>query len=252
MCFIPCAGIRGDNLLKATASAKESSWYQGKTLYDAMDCLRVPVRPLELPLRIAVDTVISSTLPGSSSAVTISGRINQGFLQNDETVVIQPSAAESRIKSIRLESDETPLAWAVAGDYVRISLSGVEDSQIGRRSVICPIHSRIPITHSFEARIVVFDVLIPLVNGSSLVFYRHSINSSVSVELIALIDKVSGEVVKKRPRVLISGQSAYVNITFVEQPECMETFKDSKEFGRFLLRRQGQTVAVGIVTTLFP
>jgi len=53
--------------------------------------------------------------------------------------------------------------------------------------------------------------------------------------------------VKERPRRIASGQSAVVIILVSGQPLPMETFKQSRQLGRLILRRDGETIAAGIV-----
>ena len=57
----------------------------------------------------------------------------------------------------------------------------------------------------------------------------------------------TGEVIKKNPRVLAK-QSAGVIELELARPICLETYKDNKELGRFMLRQQGSTIAAGLVT----
>ena len=47
--FIPISGWNGDNMIKKSENMK---WYKGKTLYEALDKLKPPKRPLDKPLRL--------------------------------------------------------------------------------------------------------------------------------------------------------------------------------------------------------
>ncbi len=47
--FIPISGWKGDNMVEKSTNMK---WYKGKTLFDALDKLKPPKRPLEKPLRL--------------------------------------------------------------------------------------------------------------------------------------------------------------------------------------------------------
>ena len=67
--------------------------------------------------------------------------------------------------------------------------------------------------------------------------------------LTSLLDPKSGLVAKQRPRALLKGQSALVEVTPV-QAICVELYSDFRALGRIVLRDGGQTLAVGIVTAL--
>ena len=73
----------------------------------------------------------------------------------------------------------------------------------------------------------------------------------------ATLDRATGTVVKKSPRVLQRGASAEVRVAVRAagtgmagpnarmQPVPMEPFAINKDMGRLLLRRNGETVAAG-------
>jgi len=67
------------------------------------------------------------------------------------------------------------------------------------------------------------------------------------------VDRSTGKVVKKSPRVLTKGVSAEVQIalrsaggTGKAYSVPLETFATNKEMGRVLIRRGGETVAAGM------
>lgn len=67
--------------------------------------------------------------------------------------------------------------------------------------------------------------------------------------LVSLLDAKTGEASKKKPRAILKGQSAVVQITPV-QPMCVELYSDFRTLGRIVLRDGGTTLAVGIITEL--
>jgi elongation factor 1-alpha len=52
--FIPISGFNGDNMLE---SSPNLGWYKGPTLVEALDQMREPKRPTELPLRLPLQDV---------------------------------------------------------------------------------------------------------------------------------------------------------------------------------------------------
>ena len=57
---------------------------------------------------------------------------------------------------------------------------------------------------------------------------------------------VANTVIKRKPKSVPGGRSAVVTIE-TERPVCMEAFSSCKALGRFALRAEGGTCAVGVV-----
>ena len=69
-------------------------------------------------------------------------------------------------------------------------------------------------------------------------------------KLVSQLHKTSGQVVKQRPRALVKNTSAIIQLEF-NKPMCVELYREYKEFGRFMLRTSGITVAAGLITQVF-
>lgn len=68
-------------------------------------------------------------------------------------------------------------------------------------------------------------------------------------QLVSLLDSKTFEVSKSKPRCLLKGQSAIVEIT-LSRTICLENYKSYRALGRIALRDSGRTIAVGTVTDL--
>jgi elongation factor 1 alpha-like protein len=137
---------------------------------------------------------------------------------------------------------------AMAGDSVDLTLTGIEPNALTAGSILCHPDFPAPMAATFQARIVVLDVAIPILKGQQVTLHAHAARESGHVSgLISLLDPKSGEVAKLRPRCLVKGQSAVVEVT-PARPMCLETYGEYKALGRVALRDGGRTIAVGIVT----
>lgn len=74
-------------------------------------------------------------------------------------------------------------------------------------------------------------------------------DAGVISSLTSILDPKSGQVAKQRPRAVLKGQTAVLEINPV-RPLCLELYADFRALGRVVLRDGGQTLAVGIVTAL--
>lgn len=152
--------------------------------------------------------------------------------------------------------DEESVPWAAAGSNATLYLQNIDPVHLSQGFVLCPPSSLVPLTTSFTARIIVFDIDVPLTVGASVELFHHSHNVPASLSaFVATLDRATGAVVKKSPRVLQKGVSAEVRITVRPvgmagptarvQPVPVEPFAVNKDMGRLLLRRNGETVAAG-------
>lgn len=183
-----------------------------------------------------------------SSTVTVSGRIESGGVQIGDSVLIMPSNLVASVKSMDMNSDL--VRWGVAGDTCMVTLTGVDISAVGSGFILCDPERPVPVTTHFQARIVTFDLTIPLIPGVPVVFHHQSLTEPGTIcKLDALLDRTTGEVIKKKPRVLTKNVAALVEIK-VDRPVCVELFRDVKGLGRFTLRNESMTVAAGIVTEI--
>ena len=158
--------------------------------------------------------------------------------------------------SLAIEVDDDTVPWAAAGSNATLYLTNVDPIQLNIGSVLCPPTDLVPLTTSFTARIIVFDIDLPLTIGAPVELFHHSYNLPASlVSFIATLDRATGTIVKKSPRVLTKGTSAEVRISLRTtsmsgpasraQPIPLEPFATNKEMGRLLLRRGGETIAAG-------
>ena len=68
-------------------------------------------------------------------------------------------------------------------------------------SVLCPTDQLVPVVSSFAAQIIVFDLDYPIPSGASVELFHHSKDIPATISsLDAVLDKVSGAVIKTKPR----------------------------------------------------
>ncbi|KAI8808949.1 P-loop containing nucleoside triphosphate hydrolase protein [Cladochytrium replicatum] len=245
--FIPCSGYSGANLAALTPDSPLRSWYTGPTLLEQLDLFEVPQRQIQMPLRMAVaDLFKGGSVQGASGSFTVGGRIDAGSIQVDEEILIMPIRELGVVKSI--EMDSTPAQWAAAGDTAFVTINGIDFQRISKGTVLCSPTAPVPIVSKFRARIVTFNISIPLTPGMQFVLHLQSITEGAFLsKLVALVDKSSGEAVKKNPRAIPKNSSAVVEVQLNGGSRlCLETFKECKELGRFMLRLGSTTAAAGI------
>eukprot|EP00890_Picochlorum_soloecismus_P003749 jgi/Picsp_1/4375/NSC_01881-R1_translation elongation factor 2ef1a eif-2-gamma len=94
---------------------------------------------------------------------------------------------------------------------------------------------------------MVLDIVIPLLHGQNVTLHSHAARSTGTIsKLVSIVDPKSGQVMKDKPRCLLKGQGAVIEIT-PNTPMPVETFDSCGALGRIALRDGGRTLAVGTI-----
>ncbi|PIA17537.1 hypothetical protein COEREDRAFT_40890, partial [Coemansia reversa NRRL 1564] len=256
--FVPVSGLGGVNLARRVGpeATELARWYRdaadsaqpGPCLVDLLDTFAMPERTVDRPLRLAVADYFRGGAASSSNTVSACGRIGQGCVQIGEHVMVVPGGATGMVKAI--DVDFVSEEWAVAGDSVVLAIQGVDAQQFAVGSVVCTPTDPIRAVSRFEAQLAVFEPSVPITNGFPMMLHMQSVGVPAVVRrIIETFDQRTGEVTRRRPRHIRKGATARVEIV-AETPVCLELFRDSKSLGRIMLRKDGETIAAGIVTAL--
>ncbi|XP_021184707.2 protein HBS1 [Helicoverpa armigera] len=242
--YVPCSGLTGENLVKPPTEAELLQWYNGPCLLDVIDKFNVPERPVSKPLRLSINDVYK----GTGSGFCVAGRIENGVINKGDKVLVCPTKEMAEVRNISINEMTSNVAFA--GDQVSVTLSGVDMQNVSVGYVLSDPIQQVPVTTRFEARIVVFNVKVPITKGFPVLIHHQSLVESANiVKLKALLNKSTGELIKKKPRCLGNNCVAVVEIE-VCRPICVERYKNVKELGRVMLRVAGTTIAAGLVTDI--
>ncbi|CEQ39607.1 SPOSA6832_01148 [Sporobolomyces salmonicolor] len=237
--FVPVGAMSGENLVKRSNEILKA-WYEGPTLVEQLAPLRIPV---------------SNVFKGQSataSGLAVSGRIESGIVQVGEKLAALPGDETGVVRALEVDGELVP--YAIAGVNATVFLSGIDSLQLNIGSVLCPTSQLVPVVSSFTAQIMVFEPKYPITAGYAVELFHHSRDLPATIaSLDAQLDKASGEVVKLKPRMLTKGTSARVHVQL--RPSAagrsaaipIEPFSVNKSMGRVLFRRNGETVAAGII-----
>ncbi|CAB0009047.1 unnamed protein product [Nesidiocoris tenuis] len=242
--FVPCSGLSGENLTERTKVPEITKWYKGPCLVEVIDQFQCPTRPVAKPLRISVNDVFK----GTGSGFCVSGRVETGMVAVGDKVLVLPQNEMALIKAITM--DEMPSQSSYAGDYVNLTLANFDQQNIAIGYILCDPAFPVPVTSRFEARVVIFNITVPITRGYPVVLHMQCLSEqAVITKLTAQLNKSTGDIVKKKPRCLTKNSNAIVVIE-TSKPICVELYRDMKELGRFMLRVGGVTIAAGLVTNI--
>ena len=182
----------------------------------------------------------------------IEGKIEAGIIKKENKYLLMPSKAEIQISALYGETeDEIP--HAVCGEQVRMRIKGAEEEDILPGFVLCspkrPVHN----VSAFEAQIRLLELKSILSAGFNCVLHVHSATEEVTFgALLHKLEPKTNRKSKKPPGFAKQGMNIIARLEVIggAGSVCVERFEDYPQLGRFTLRDQGQTIAIGKITKL--
>ena len=229
--FVPCSGLLGDNIARRSTDDK-ADWYTGPTLVEELDNSEPVSRALKKPLRVTIGDIFRG---GVQNPLSVSGRIEAGSLQTGDALLAQPSGQKCFIKGLEVDNDGAD--WAVAGQNATIHLSGIDPIYLKVGDVLSSPSSPIQTTKQLVVKVLAFEYLMP----SGIDVHRGRLHAPGRIsELTAVLDKATGKVTKKKPKIVKPGLVARVTVE-------LDTAVPLEKGQRVVLRSGGATIAAGLI-----
>jgi peptide chain release factor subunit 3 len=236
--WIPVSGLQGDNL-KVRVPATRCPWYQGVTLLECLEKLNLPDRLMTGPVKMPISE------KHKEMGTMVKGKLESGVIRLNDKLVMMPNGVDVVVDAVELEGSET--TTAVPGDNVRLRLKGIDEEDIRTGFVLCTPNALVPFSNCFDAQLMILEHRSILCAGYSAVMHIHQVEVECTLEkLLAEIDKKTGKIAKRNPKFVKPGMKCIVRVQ-TQQPICIEPYKSFPQLGRFMLRDEGRTIAVGIV-----
>ncbi|EFP92612.2 peptide chain release factor eRF subunit 2 [Puccinia graminis f. sp. tritici CRL 75-36-700-3] len=240
--FIPVSGYTGANI-KDRLTKDKCSWYEGPSLLELLDNMKLTDRKYNAPLMMPISEKYKDM-----GAVVV-GKLESGKVTKGESVLMMPNKTSAEVSAIYNEmEDEIPRA--LCGDNVRIRLKGIEDEDIMCGFVLTDAHKPIHTVTRFEAQLAIIDSKNIICAGYGAVMHVHTLAEECTLSaLLHYYDKKTGKKSRRPPQFAKKGMKVVALLETVA-PICVETFKDHPQLGRFTLRDEGKTIAIGKITKL--
>ncbi|MCJ1465232.1 Hsp70 suppressor, GTPase facilitates ribosomal subunit dissociation [Pseudocyphellaria aurata] len=230
--FVPCSGLTGENIVQPSQNRLLSSWYQGLPLLSLLDASEPMIRAVQKPLRLTINDIFRGSV---THPLSVSGRLDAGNIQVGDIVLAMPSSETAFVKAIEVDSE--PADWAVAGQNATLHLADIESKFLKAGDVICSPAAPVKNTSTLTSKILAFSHVMPM----HVEVHRGRLQTAGRItRLVALLDKSSGSVVKKHPRLINPGSVARV-VLELDEAVPLETP------GRIILRAGGDTIAAGLL-----
>lgn len=233
--FMPCSGLTGAGLKEPVGS--DAPWYTGLSFIPYLDALPELARPTGGPFMMPIVDKYSDM------GTVVIGKVESGMTAKGQSLIVMPNRSE--VKVDQLWSDDIEVTSVTCGENVKVKIKGISEDDVTPGFVLCDAAKPIKTGKVFDAQIVILDLKSIICAGYSCVLHLQAMTEEVTIKaLICLVDKKTGEKSKTRPRFIKQDQIAIVR--FVSNHLiCMETFKEHPQLGRFTLRDEGTTIAIG-------
>ncbi len=236
--FVPVSGFTGANI-KDRVDSKVCSWYNGPSLFEVLDVLPAVARDLNAPLRIPVMDRYRE------QGLHVVGKIETGTLNLNDNLVLMPGKVP--VQAVKILADAANKVRAVAGDQVCVTIKSnqLTEEQIYPGQVLCPISSPVPVHNEFVAKLFVLSDV--LTNNLRAKLHCNVATVECTLEVImARIDPKTDAVLEKVPSIVKKHSVIFAHIKVAKQI-CIETFANTPQLGRVLLRNQGKSRALTVI-----
>ncbi len=235
--FIPGSAFHGDNIFN---KSENTPWYNGPTLFEAIDGVAMPPKPTDKPLRMPIQDVYKISGIGTVPV----GKIETGILNAGKTVVFNPSQKSAEVKSI--EMHHTNVDKAEPGDNVGFNVRGLSATDI-RRGDVAGYGDSEPMfvrhDETFVGQIQLMDIPKAVSIGYTPVFHAHT--AQVAVRFQELLEKTSKGQKEANPSFIKTGDACLIRFQ-PTKPMAIEQMDTFPELARFAIRDMGKTVAAGV------
>jgi len=215
----------------------------GPSLLEHLDKMPMVARNINGPLMMPVSEKYKDM------GTVVVGKIESGRVQRNDTLIMMPNHTEVEVSAIYNEmEDEVPVGHC--GDNVRIRLKGVDDEDITTGFVLTSPSNPVHAVRRFEVQLSIVESKNIICAGYSAVMHVHTLAEEVVLaELLHYYDKKTGRKSKRPPQFAKTKQKidAIIETTAAI---CVERFAEYPQMGRFTLRDEGKTVAIGKITKL--
>lgn len=243
--FLPISGLSGDNI-KVEVSRETCPWW--KPLYEAgehatttatllstLDALSMDGRDARGAVRIPVLDRFYER-----GCVTL-GKVESGTIEVGQELLVAPTRKTFKIEGIEIAG--APVRSAKPGENVQLKFTmAVEDIQKG--FMLCTPSNPCPAVKDIKVQLALVDMLEyrPLYTpGYTAVMHVHTAEIEVVCKKLVSVVEKGREVVRPFAR---QGQ---VCTAILQMPisTCMDTYETMPAIGRFTIRDEGKTIAIG-------
>ena len=253
--FIPISGLNGANV-KDEVSQSDCPWWSKcvaagdnntsvSTLIGLIDSLDIEGRDPKAPLRMPVLDRYKD------SGTIVIGKVESGLVRSGMKVTLMPTRMPCKVDKVW--SDEVEVSSARPGENVLVKLKDASVDDVLKGFVICSN----PPCRAVDKLICEIGLMdMPdsckiFTAGFQAMFHSHTCEEEATVTKLFETTNLRNKQVNKKPAFANVGYKVTCMIQ-LGRTVPLETFDDYPFLGRFTLRTEGKTIAIGKVLKLPP
>lgn len=213
-----------------------------------MDNVKTPERDPKGPLRIPVLDKMKDR------AVVAFGKVESGTVEIGSKLTCMPNDTKCQVTGI-YNCKQQLVRYAKPGENIQLKLRMIEDeNMISKGDVLCAFNEPCPMTDLFVAEMQILSNKKIITPGYKAIMHLHTIADEIVVKTIDGVYDIDGtgkEYLKPKPKYVKSGSKIVAKIT-TRVPVCLEKYEDIIHMGRFTLRDEGKTIALGKILKYKP
>lgn len=174
-----------------------------------------------------------------------------------EKLQLMPNNAPCQIASV-YNSKEQPVRYAKPGENVKLRLLHIADENaVNKGDVLCYRDAPMPVSELFEAEVDILELLEykPILSkGYQCILHIHTVAEEAWVKdiMVAYEKNDKGEVTEKQKPHFTKSFSKIICRIQVRVPIALEKHESIPHLGKFTLRDEGKTIAIGKVLKYKP
>jgi len=234
--YIPISAIKGDNV---TARSQNMQWYDGPTFLHSLDTLQNKQPPEDKSLLLPVQDVYKI----DDKRINV-GRVEAGFIEDGAKIKILPTGLVTKVNSIEKFLEQTHSA--VAGECIGITTA--DSLFLDRGNIVCLPGAEPAVTDTISASIFWMSKR-HFTQPEKLILRCATQETKCRIQSInKTINSSTLEVIAENTDQIKNLEVAEVVIK-TKTPVAVKHFNDIQELGRFILVRDENTCAGGIITS---
>jgi len=241
--FMPISGQVGLGLIKSVPK-DVCPWHDGPGLVDYLDSLDKIQRYLDLPFRLPIANKYADM------GTVAMGKVLSGSTKKGASLWLMPN--KTKVTVAQILTDDIENDSSMSGDNVKMKVKGIEEEDMKVGYVLCAMKSPCSVCYTFDAQILLCDYKSIISAGFQCILHIHTAIEEIQLKmLICYMNKKTGKPDKSKgkPRFIKQGDLVIARFT-CEVPVCIETFETNPNMGRFTLRDENKTIAIGKVKKL--
>ena len=233
--YVPISAIKGDNI---AAKSEKMDWYTGPTFLESLDTLQNRQPPENKSLLFPIQDVYKI----GDKRISV-GRVESGAIAKGDEIKILPTGQVTKIKTIEKFLED--IDKADAGECIGITTA--DSVYLSRGQVVCLPGTEPTLTDSINANIF-WMTKTGVDKGQTLTIRCATQETSCKIANInKRINSSTLELIEKDATVLNNLEVGEVVIK-TKKPLAITSFNDVQEMGRFVLVREENICAGGIIT----